>query len=169
MRILVSMLALVAAVLVADTAEAQRRARPRVQPTPFDAGRVSLSLGGGFNGNNGSIGGGLGYFVLKGLEVGVEGTVFLQEPLIGIVGPAARYIVWQVPTIHPYIGPLARYWIVGGDGEDRTSVGGRAGILTNQQPFYLSAGIAYERFISCEEAIEDCSFFTPELIMGFSF
>jgi hypothetical protein len=167
MRWTLATLALALVALSADTAEAQRRAKP-VQPTPYDQGKVSLSLGGGFNGTNGQIGGGLGYFVIKGLEVGVEGFVTIQsDTTIGVLGPQARYIVWQVPTIHPYIGPFYRHWFIGDEIEDRDSVGARAGIITAQKPFYLSAGVAYERFLGCTD--DNCAFVTPEINLGISF
>ena len=166
MRWIVGMLAVSVVVLTADSAEAQRRTK-RAQPTPYDAGKVSLNLGGGFNGDSGQIGGGIGYFVVKGLELGVDGFVGIQDDTtIGALGPAVRYIVWQVPSVHPYIGTFYRHWFIGDGLEDRDSVGARAGIVTSQKPFYLSAGVAYEQFLACEE---NCSFITPEIAMGISF
>lgn len=166
-RWLVALLAFATIGLTADAAQAQRRAK-RVQPTPYDQGKVSIGLGGGFNGNQGSIGGSLGYFVVKGLEVALEASVLIQgETTIGIVGPATRYIVWQVPTVHPYIGTFYRHWFIGNDVADRDSVGARAGIITAQDPFYVSAGVMYERFIACDEAT--CAYVTPEISLGISF
>lgn len=144
----------------------QRRAKA-VQPTPYDAGKVSLSLGGGLTGAGGEIGGGIGYFVIKGLELSVNGAVLLRgETTIGVLGPAARYIVWQVPTVHPYVGSFYRHWFIGNDMDDRDSVGGRAGIITSQDPFYVSAGVVYERFLFCESG---CSVIAPEISFGISF
>ncbi len=165
-RWLVALFAFATIGLTADSADAQRRAK-RVQPTPYDQGKVSIGLAGGFNGTQGSIGGSVGYFVIKGLELAAEGAVLVQgETTIGILGPAARYIVWQVPTIHPYVGTFYRHWFIA-DIEDKDSVGGRVGIITSQDPFYVSAGVVYERFLFCDDAT--CAYVTPELSLGISF
>lgn len=168
MRTIVTALTFVVVVALASDAWAQQRAK-RAQPTPYDQGKVSLSLGGGFTGSGGELGGGIGYFVVKGLELSVNGAVLIQsDTTIGVVGPAARYIVWQVPTVHPYIGTFYRHWFVGGGQDDLDSAGGRLGIITSQDPFYVSAGVVYERFLFCE-AGSACSTIAPELSFGISF
>lgn len=153
--------------LLALDASAQQRPK-RVKPTPFDEGKVSVSLAGGLSGEQGRIGGGVGYFVIKGLELSVDGSYIFggETTNIGIVGPSARYIVWQVPQVHPYVGAFYRHWFIGNDLADRDSVGGRAGVVYFQAPFYVSGGVVYERFVGC---VSGCSDIYPELVFAISF
>jgi hypothetical protein len=51
------------------------------------------------------------------------------------------------------------------------SAGARAGVISQIGPrTYLSAGLVYESYFHCDDAIYDkCSIIYPELGLGFSF
>lgn len=139
------------------------------RPTPFDAGNVTVSLGGGIGSGRGNVSGGVGYYVVKGLETSVQGSFWFggDAPNVGTLGPGVRYVLWQIPMLHPYGGAFYRHWFVGGGFDDRDSVGLRGGAVLYSAPFAVSAGVVYEAFLSCETV--DCTDFYPEISFGLSF
>ena len=120
-------------------------------PGPFKKGKVRV----GFYGGAGStlsqtyfiIGAGVGYYLMNGLEAGVdlEGWV-LQSPSFWKVTPQVRYVLWQLNPIRPYVGAFWRNTFVSGDFEDYTSWGGRGGIAYRKGGNYLALGVVYEKF-----------------------
>ena len=141
------------------------------KPTPFDEGKISLSGGLGVQVSEGGsyvvVSIGAGYFVAKGLELSFTTAAWLaHDPFVATFTPGTRYVFWQVPEIHPYIGGFYRYWYIGQDFDDQQSVGGRLGITTVQRNFAISGGVVYERVIT---DCFDCSSIYPEMSFWFSF
>lgn len=145
----------------------------QAQETPFDQGKVNVSGGLGLQ----SVAGdtfvvaslGLGYYVLKGLEVSMSTAAWVgHEPFIATLTPATKYVFWQAPLLHPYVGGFYRYWYIGGGMDDAQSVGGRVGVTSVQRPVLLQAGIVVETMLTeCEG--DDCTTYYPELSLAFSF
>lgn len=144
-------------------------AEPR--PTPFDEGNVSFSGGLGVQVSAGGsyvvVSLGTGYYIVKGLELNLMTAAWLaHDPFVATFTPGVRYVLWQVPGIHPYLGGFFRYWYVGGDSNDQQSAGGRLGITTVQGNVGINAGIVYERILS---DCFDCSSIYPEMSFSLSF
>lgn len=117
------------------------------------------------------IGGGVGWFVLRGLELGVEGTALLAgDPFIFQLTPGLRYVFVDVPFLQPYIGFLyRRSFIV--DDDDLSTMGGRVGVSwSSGDGILLNGGLAYERAFDCEETrFNGCNGFHPEFGISWSF
>jgi len=130
---------------------------------------MRLSLGGGLTGDQFAISGNFGYFVVRGLEASVEGSTRFggDAPTVGILGPAVRYIVWQIPSFHPYAGGFYRHWFVGDDLPDLDSVGARAGAMLYTDPLVVEGGVVYESFLDCDG--DACSDVYPEFSFGIVF
>jgi hypothetical protein len=118
---------------------------------PFAQGRKRLGFFGGAGSTLGQtyaiIGGGFGYFVADGLEVGAsfEGWI-LQDPTIWKLTPEVRYTVWQSPRFQPYVGAFWRRTFVGDPFDDVSSWGGRGGLVYRSGKGYAGVGMVYERF-----------------------
>ena len=171
--------AFLVACLLASSAAAQSTPgeRPVEEPTirkastPFDQGKMYISIGGGYSSGSGAsyfvLGAGFGYFVVDGLEAGLGGDVRLgSDPFVGTLTPRLTYYFHQIPFITPYIGGFYSHWFIGSGFEDLNSVGGRAGVVSVNGPLLLSLGVVYERFLGCEYCGDD---WYPELSIGFSF
>jgi hypothetical protein len=143
--------------------------------TPFARRRVRLSLLVGTSSTNrGSyliLGGGIGYFLLNGFEVGIDYEDWLLgEPIVHRLSPETRYVFHFVPTLKPYVGVFYRHTFVN-DVADLDHLGARTGVLyvppTGQ--FYLGGGAAYERLLNCKPGVlVDCNAVYPELLVGIS-
>lgn len=154
-------------------------AEPQRDAGPFSKGRilVSLLLGGAFGGDRNYLilGAGAGYYVVDGLEVGLDGTIWLlDEPLIGTLTPQAKYVFHFVPVLKPYVGTFYRHYFVGDDFGDLDSVGARAGANIvmgggGSYTSYIGLGAIYEHMLDCNEAVLDCDSVYPEFSFGFSF
>ena len=145
---------------------------PRV--TPFDRGRMNLSVGGGSTSNFGqryfALGGGFGYFVLDGLEVGIAAVhQFGDGPSISQVQPRVRYVVQPLvgrsPLI-PYVGAFYNHWFIGDGYPDVDAIGGRAGLLYISGRVLLGVGVAVERTVS--ECIDECWTVYPDFTISLS-
>ncbi len=125
--------------------------KPGPDPGPFKKGKVRVGFYGGAGSTWGQtyliIGGGVGYYLLNGLEAGVdlEGWI-LESPTFWKVTPQIRYVLWQMNPIRPYVGAFWRNTFVSGDLGDYTSWGGRAGVAYRQGGNYLALGVVYEKF-----------------------
>ncbi|MEN8006364.1 MAG: hypothetical protein ABFS42_05080 [Candidatus Krumholzibacteriota bacterium] len=147
--------------------------RPGPDPGPFGKGRVRIGFYGGAGSAGGQsyviLGGGAGYYLVNGLEAGVdlEGWVF-QSPSIWKVTPQLRYILWQMQPIHPYAGVFWRKTYVGGNWPDYDSWGARGGIAYRKGGNYLAVGLVYEKF---ENNLFDQDNYTiyPEIAFWISF
>jgi len=164
------MLVTVLAVAAPAYADPEEPPPPR---TPFDRGRIGLSVGGGTTSAFGHpyyvIGGGVGYFVLDGVELGLSGLVqFGSDPSIEKASPSLRYIaqplVGKTPII-PYVGTFYTHWFVSGF-SDVDTVGGRAGGLYVSGQVVLGLGVVYERVVSA--CTMDCDAWYPDFTISFA-
>ncbi|MGK0360858.1 MAG: hypothetical protein ACI9U2_003172 [Bradymonadia bacterium] len=161
-----------------------RRARPKPrgpQPGPFAKGRSRFSLSGGTVNQFGNsyivIGGGYGYFVANGLELGLDAAFhFGDDPSITTVSPNVRYIIWQLGSLKPYVGAFAQRQFMGEFGgvdlDDIDSVGARGGVLWTTGNTFLTVGAAYAKVLDCEDnpqIQQDCEQVYPEFGFGLSF
>jgi hypothetical protein len=146
-----------------------------VTAEPFKKGRARFSFNGGF-GTSGSnnyfiLGLGAGYYLLEGLEAGVDGQAWLgSKPRFYEVTPGLRYVLTQMDQFKPYVGGFYRRRIYE-DETDLNSVGGRAGLAIPLGPHaYLSGGGVYEHTFNCDSRIySHCSRFYPEAAVSLSF
>lgn len=166
-----SRLALAALLVVASSAWADDAA-PAERPTPFDRGKIALSAGGGTTSAFGheyyDIGGGVGYFVLDGVELGLSGLVqFGSDPTIEKVSPSLRYIAQPLAhrsPIVPYVGTFYTHWFVGGGLGDVDTVGGSFGGMYVSGQIVLGLGLGYEKIVS--QCTTNCATFYPDFTIS---
>jgi hypothetical protein len=143
--------------------------------TPFDQGRMNVSLAGGtttnFDRRYFAVGAGFGYFVLDGLELGLSGVhQFGDGPSISQIQPRVRYVVRPLvgrwPLI-PYAGVFYNHWFIGDDYPDVDAIGGRAGLLYLSGRLLLGLGVAAERTVSeCPD--DECWTVYPDFSISFA-
>jgi hypothetical protein len=95
---------------------------------------MNLGLALGFSSGEGTafgLGAGFGYFVLPGLEPGVELEVTFgsDRPTVTSLLPYLRWIVWRSYSLSPYIKAQGGRWFIGGDQDDLSAVGGGGGVV----------------------------------------
>jgi len=131
---------------------------------------VSASLGSGsFNNNNYTIlGVGIGYYLVNGLEIGIDAQHwFSGDPSITKVSPQIRYVFTQPRIIKPYVGAFYRRTFIE-NLDDADSFGYRAGAyFSNNKGVYIGGGVVYEEYKNCR--FVECSNTYPEVLMSFSF
>ncbi len=133
-----------------------------------------LGSGSAFNNNYTVLGAGLGYYVARGLELGLDVQHwFSGEPSITKVSPQIRYIFTQAKVIKPYVGVFYRRTYFGDfkgiSIDDQDSSGYRAGAyFTSNNRVYIGGGIVYEQYRDCA-AFDDCSTTYPEVLFTVSF
>lgn len=131
---------------------------------------VSLLLGSGsaFNDNYTILGVGIGYYVLNGLEIGIDVQHwFSGDPSITKVSPQIKYVFTQPKVIKPYIGTFYRRLFID-NLDDTDSYGYRAGaFFSNNKGVYVGGGVVYEQYRDCK--FGDCSTTYPEILVSFSF
>jgi hypothetical protein len=142
---------------------------------PFADGsmRLSVLVGNGyaFDESYLVVGVGVGYFIAKGLELGLEAESWSSgSPGITKISPALRYVLPTSSAVRPYVGAFYRRTMVE-NYDDLDSVGGRAGIyFMSGHGGYFGAGAVYEKYLSCNEAIyRSCSDAYPEIIFAIAF
>jgi hypothetical protein len=141
----------------------------------FSSGTATLGMvvgSGRFNNNDYLIlGGSAGYYLVKGLEVGIDlEHWFSSKPAITKVSPQIRYVFTQVGTLKPYIGTFFRRTFFSGNTvSDRNSYGYRVGTyFSTGNNIYLGGGVVVEKYQKCGD-INNCTNTYPEIIISFSF
>ena len=141
---------------------------------PFQQGRQSVSViagsGSAFRDDYLILGVGYGYYVIDGLELGIDAQFWLSgDPSITKLSPQVRYVFTQPKTIKPYLGAFYRRTFIDGL-EDLDSVGYRAGLnFMGRGNFFFGAGIVYEEYRGCSETVfTSCSDTYPEILFSFS-
>ncbi len=132
---------------------------------------VVLGSGSAYNDNYYILGGSIGYYVLKGLEIGVDGQYwFSGDPSIFKISPQIRYVFTQPKVIKPYVGVFYSHAFVDSDIlSDRDSYGYRAGAyFSTDNRVYIGGGIVYEEDLDCPKGF-DCSYTYPEILFQVSF
>jgi hypothetical protein len=144
---------------------------------PFSKGsiRLTLLIGTGTTVNDTYliIGGGPGYFIVDGLEVGLDYEAWIfAEPVMHRLSPETRYVFHMIPVIKPYVGVFYRHTFVTGDRyDDMDHVGARGGLfyVPKGGRVYVGGGAIYERLMDCEDgALVDCDEVYPEIFVGVS-
>jgi hypothetical protein len=142
---------------------------------PFDSGSQSLSLvvgsGSAFRENYFIVGGGYGYYVLDGLELGIDAQVWLGgTPKIYKLSPQLKYVFNLSPGFKPYAGVFYRRTYIEGL-DDLNSIGYRAGLIFMQERgAYFGAGYVFEDYQNCSTSLyNDCSDSYPEILFSISF
>lgn len=112
---------------------------------------------------------GVGYYVLNGLELGIDVQHwFSGDPAITKVSPQLKYVFTQLDVVKPYVGAFYRTtYIENLDNEN--SFGYRAGAyFSGNKGVYIGGGIVYEEYQDCSRFI-DCSNTYPEILVSISF
>ena len=143
--------------------------------TAFSKGSTTLGIvagsGSAFNDNYVILGVGVGYYVARGLELGIDAQYwFSGDPAISKISPQIRYVFTQPRVVKPYIGAFYRRTFVDSDiFEDYSSYGGRAGAyFSTSGRVYIGGGLVYEEYTDCNRFV-DCSNTYPEILFQVSF
>jgi hypothetical protein len=118
------------------------------------------------------LGGGLGYFVLDGLEFGLDYEAWLfGSPVMQRLSPETRYVLYMVPTIKPYIGFFYRHTFIK-NYDDFDYLGGRLGVFVapERSRAYFGGGAVYEHMLKCKSGdYIHCDDWYPEVSIGVAF
>ena len=146
--------------------------------TAFSKGSTSVGVvlgsGTGFNNNYIILGVGVGYYVFRGLELGIDVQHwFSGEPSITKVSPQIRYVFTQMKVVKPYVGVFYRRTYFGDfkgiSLDDEDSFGYRAGAyFSTNNRVYIGGGMVYEEYKDCSP-FDDCSNTYPEILFTVSF
>ena len=136
---------------------------------------VVLGSGSAFNDNYIILGAGVGYYVVRGLELGIDVQHwFSGDPSITKVSPQIRYVFTQPKVIKPYVGAFYRRTYFGDFNginiDDQDSFGYRAGAyFSTNNRVYIGGGVVYEEYKDCDAFVDDCSTTYPEILFTVSF
>ena len=138
---------------------------------PFEAGQLRLGAGGGGGVGGWSAGISAGYFVAEGAEIGL-GTTDIKSDDISLLQAtgSSTYVFMPDAGLNPYAGGFLRHWFVlEGNVDPRTSLGGRAGLYSRAgQSLMLGVGAVYEKILDCEDG-DACDSVYPEFSLSFIF
>ena len=148
---------------------------PKAPRGPFSRGSIRLTLLLGtaatHNDNYFIIGAGLGYYLLDGLEVGLDYEAWLfAKPVIQRLSPEIRYVAHMVPVIKPYVGTFYRRNFVT-DYDDYNQLGVRFGAfyIPKSGRLFIGGGAVYDRVLNCDSSEWlDCDEWYPEISVGVS-
>lgn len=145
------------------------------QADPFNKGsrRVSIVAGSGrtFSNDYLIIGLGAGYYVLNGLELGLDGEAWLGgDPDIYKLRPQAKYILPIQSRFRPYVGAFYNHSFID-HYDDLDTIGGRGGVyFIQEERWFLGVGAVYESYLNCDDKIySSCDDIYPEITFSFSF
>ncbi|MFZ5570242.1 MAG: hypothetical protein ACOZF0_07550 [Thermodesulfobacteriota bacterium] len=143
---------------------------------PFGKGmvRTSLSVGWGsaFQNDYTIIGGGVGYYIIDCLELGLDAEYWIGDsPVIYKVSPEMRYVLRLQSALKPYAGIFYRYTAISLSYDDINSAGLRAGVYYNTGGnLYIGAGVVYEQYLDRDEKQYDYGSQTyPEVSLTVAF
>jgi hypothetical protein len=135
---------------------------------------VVIGSGSAFNDDYLILGLGVGFYVTKGLEIGIDMQRWMSgDPTITKVSPQIKYVFTQPEVIKPYLGAFYRRTYYGEykgiDLDDQDSYGYRAGAyFSTNNRVYIGGGVVYEEYKDCS-AYTDCSTTYPEVLFTVSF
>jgi hypothetical protein len=135
--------------------------------------RISIIAGAGesFDDDYFILGAGFGYYVIDGLELGINWQRwFSGDPEFDQVTPEITYVYSTDSVIDPYVGVLYRRLFIDGL-DDLSGIGARAGVNIALGPrAYIGVGGVFIDYKSCdEETYVDCSESYPEITLSFLF
>ena len=141
-----------------------------------DSTSISVVVGSGsaFNDNYLILGVGVGYYLVQGLELGIDAQYWMSgDPSITKITPKVTYVFTQPKVIKPYVGAFYRQTFYGDykgrSIDDQGSYGGRTGAyFSTSNGVYIGGGVVYEEYMDCDQ-LTDCSSTYPELIFSLSF
>ncbi len=133
---------------------------------------ISVLLGSGqsFNENYIILGAGFGYYVVNGLELGVDAQYwFSGSPSIAKISPQITYVLPLKAKIKPYVGVFYRRTFVNASSiPNQNSYGYRGGVyFSSRSGVHLGGGLVYEKYPDCH--IGECSNTYPELLISIGF
>ncbi len=107
---------------------------PEEPPRPFEQGTMNLGLLIGFSAGVEtafSIGGRFGYFVLPGLEPGLEvdATFGSSQPTTLSLMPYLRWVFLRSYALSPYLKAQGGRWFIFSGNDDLTALGGGGGLV----------------------------------------
>lgn len=136
---------------------------------PFSQGSMNLGLVLGFSASQGTafaLGGAFGYFVLSGLEPGLELEVTFgsDRPTVTSLLPYLRWVIWRSYTLSPYVKAQGGRWFIS-DQDDLSAIGGGGGLV-----FFLTrnAGLQLEGMVYRLFPEEVCGDSCTHTAIGFS-
>ena len=135
--------------------------------------RVSVVAGVGqsFDDDYLILGAGVGYFVLNGLELGVNWQIWLVgDPTINQITPELTYVFRTRSIFDPYLGGMYR-WTFISEYDDLAAWGGRAGVnIATGESSYVGIGAVFLDYVDCAESVyQSCSEVYPEFTFAFAF
>ena len=140
----------------------------------FGEGSTQFSLIGGggsaLNSNYFVLGGGAGYYLRDGLEVGLTFEKWSGSPPITKYAPFVQYVFLRDSLVLPYVGGFIKHNSFDGL-PGINSVGVRVGIYVPASPnAYLGVGIVQENYLNCRESVYlSCSATYPDLSFIFAY
>jgi len=142
---------------------------------PFDKGSIrgTVLLGSGraFGDNYTILGVGIGYYVIDGLELGIDAETWMGgTPSINQISPSVRYVFRNRSGVSPYFGAFYRKTYIE-NLRDLTASGYRLGAYINTRSnVYMGAGVVFINYSDCSTTIyNSCSDTYPEVTLGFVF
>ena len=148
---------------------------PDIQADPFNKGssRVSIAAGSGriFSNDYLIVGLGAGYYVLNGLELGLDGEAWIGgNPDIYKLSPQAKYVLPTQSRLRPYVGAFYNHLFIDRY-DDLDTIGGRGGVyFIQEERWFLGVGAVYESYLNCDDKIySSCDDIYPEITFSFSF
>lgn len=135
---------------------------------------VVVGSGSAFNDEYLILGVGAGYYLARGLEIGIDAQHWIGgDPSITKVSPKLTYVFTQLKTVKPYLGAFYRRTFYGDykgiSIDDENSYGYRAGAyLSTSNNVHIGGGIVYEEYMDCNPLL-DCSMTYPEVLITVSF
>lgn len=98
------------------------------------------------------VGGGFGYYLADGLQIGVDGEGWLgNTPSLYKAAPQVLYVFHRFASVKPYCGVFFRRTFYENI-PDRESFGGRAGVVSSVSGnLYTTFGLVYEEYINYDE------------------
>jgi hypothetical protein len=165
------MLSLTAGLATAQGSQLDQRS----DTSPFKRGKVRIAIHGGWGsayaGDYLIIGIGAAYYLLDGLEAGLDFEAWLlSNPNLYRVSPQVRYVYDRADLqLKPYGGFLYRRTFVQ-DRDDQNSLGLRGGAFyRSRKGTFVGAGIVYESYLDCDSRYLDCSSVYPEITVMLRF
>ena len=141
----------------------------------FRKGSIRLSAyvgsGSAFNDTYTILGVGGGYYIVDGLELGLDVETWMGGDLdIYRVSPEVRYVFYSLQTVKPYVGAFYRRTFIE-QFEDLDTAGVRGGVyFVTGRRAYFGVGVVYDVYLDCEESIyTTCSDTYPEFLFAITF